>query len=285
MQQTQGEILLNCLYLWIMAMHDPVKYESGTYVGPKIKERSFGHISTSETAIPENFSSEWHYHANPHFSHILSGGSKEVRKDGSAYQPAGTGLYYYPGIPHQNIDYRPGTRIFNIEFELSFFEQYGLSLPAESLMFDSNVPCNTSGLIRIMKEHYINDPESVIAIDQLCINLVQSALPAGKQYPEWTKKIRTVLHDNWNTPLTLIQLAEILDLHPVTISRYFSAYFNCTLGEYIRRIKTEHALALIRANKHTLTEIAYLCGFADQAHFTRTFQHITGLLPKQYKGL
>lgn len=158
-----------------MAMHDPVRYESGTYVGPKIKERSFSHIITSETAIPENFSSEWHYHTSPHFSHILSGGSKEVRKDGSAIQPAGTGLYYYPGIPHQNIDYRPGTRIFNIEFE--------------------------------------------------------------------------------------------------------------RLGEYIRRIKTEQALTLIRANQHSLTEIAYLCGFTDQAHFTRTFRHITGLLPKEYRGL
>lgn len=268
-----------------MAMHDPVRYESGTYVGPKIKERSFCHIITSETAIPENFSSEWHYHANPHFSHILSGGSKEVRKDGSSIQPAGTGLYYYPGIPHQNVDYRPGTRIFNIEFECAFFEQYGLSIPAESLMSGNNTFCNTHGLIRIMKEHYINDHESSIAIDQLCINLLQSALPADKQYPEWTKKIRSVLHDNWNAPMTLAELAAVLDLHPVTISRYFSTYFNCNLGEYIRRIKTEHALALIRTNQHSLTEIAYLCGFTDQAHFTRTFRHITGLLPKEYRSL
>jgi AraC family transcriptional regulator len=268
-----------------MIVNNPVQYEKGTYVGRKIKERTFGHIITSETAFVPDMSSTWHYHANPHFSHILAGGSKEIRKGGSDIQYAGKGLYYYPGIAHQNIDYRPGTRIFNVELEPDFFETFGIPVPSASLMFDNDNHLNTKGLIRIMKEHYLDDVDAGIAVDQLCINLVNPAKKEDKFCPEWTKKIETVMNDHWNQPLSLSMLAGQLGLHPVTISRYFPRYFGCSAGEYLRRIKVERALALIRLNRSPLTDIAYECGFTDQAHFTKTFRHVTGLLPKQYRNI
>ncbi len=271
-------------YLYQMSIQ-AVQYDKGAYVGQKVQERHFGPIITTETVFPEGLSSDLHYHSNPHFSHILSGGSREIRPGSTQEQGAGAGLYYYPGIAHQNVDYRPGTRIFNIELEPGFFSQYGSVPPGESLMLGNHRPINTNGLLKILKEHYLCDSESGMAIEQLCLSLVQGEAPAEKLYPEWTEKIRAVLNDQWDVPLTLPQLAEQLSLHPVTISRYFSRYFTCTLGEYRRRVKVERALPMVREGRLSLTEIAYSCGFADQAHFTRTFQHITGLLPKQYKNL
>jgi AraC family transcriptional regulator len=265
-------------------MNNPVQYEKGIYVGTKIKERTFGAIITSETAFVPGTSSACHYHANAHFSHILAGGSKEIRNGSSGIQYAGNALYYYPGIAHQNVDYRSGTRIFNLELDAAFFDTFGLSLPPESLMFDNNHQLNTAGLIRIMKEHYLDDRDSQMAVDQLCINLVHPGKEEDIYFPEWTKKIKTVMNDHWNQPLSLPQLAAQLELHPVTISKYFPRYFGCSAGEYLRRIKIERALSLIKHHKYSLTEIAYECGFTDQAHFTKTFRHVTGLLPKQYRN-
>lgn len=265
-------------------MYDPVQFETGTYVGTKVKERTFGPIYTSETAFTPNMSSEWHYHVHPHFSHILEGGSKEVRKGGSDLQFAGTGLYYHPGVPHQNIDYQKGTRIFNIELREEFFKSLGLPQPPADLMFGQHTQLNTSGMLRIMKEHYLNDANSGIAIAQLCLELLQPYKEEEHCFPEWTEKIKTILHDHWNVPLSLPVLAEELALHPVTISKYFSKYFGCSAGEYLRKIKIEKAISLIKTGKHSLTHIAYECGFTDQAHFTKTFQRITGLLPRQYRN-
>jgi AraC-like DNA-binding protein len=31
------------------------------------------------------------------------------------------------------------------------------------------------------------------------------------------------------------------------------------------------------------TEVAYLCGFADQSHMTRTFERFMGVAPKRYQ--
>ncbi|GAA0531730.1 helix-turn-helix domain-containing protein [Chitinophaga japonensis] len=263
----------------------PVQYEQGVYVGMKMREHLLGPVITSETVFTPHLSSEWHYHANPHFSHILSGGSKEMRKGSSEIQAAGTGLYYYPGIAHRNVDYRTGTRIFNLELGEGFFREFGLALPPASLMFARNNRLNTGGLLRIMKEHYLHDADSPVAITQLCINLVQAHGREEKCCPEWAEKIKTVIHDQWNQPLSLATLSAQLDIHPVTISKYFPRYFGCSLGEYLRRIKVERALALVRSTRQSLTGIAYECGFTDQAHFTKTFRHITGLLPKHYRNI
>lgn len=268
-----------------MTAQQPVIYTSGAYAGQKVKAIHFGPVITTETVFPDGLSSQWHYHSNPHFSHILSGGSKEVRKNGSQLQAAGTGLYYYPGIAHRNLDYRAGTRIFNIELEPAFFEQYGFQAPTAAFMEKDSMELNAAGLVKLLKEHYRHDADSPIAIHQLCIQLMQTGAPGEKYFPEWTEKIKTVLHDQWDAPLTLDMLAEQLQLHPVTISKHFSRYFHCNLGEYRRRLKVERALSLIRTTPLSLTEIAYSCGFADQAHFTKTFYQVTGLLPGQYKKL
>jgi len=262
-----------------------VAMDKGCYIGHNVQVRDYEHIIASETLYPQGYSSDWHYHQNPHYSHILYGGSKEITENGTQIQQPGKGLYYYPGIAHQNIHYRVDTKIFNLEIEGEFFEKNQLNIPSEASMFSENLQLNASGLVKILKEHLFQDDQSALAIQQLTVELVADSADNTRSCPDWTKKVRPLLYDTWNQSISLQVLAKHLDIHPVTLSKYFSKYFRCTLGEYRRRIKVEKALLLIRQAKHSLTDIAYLCEFSDQAHFTKTFQRITGFLPKQYKGL
>jgi AraC family transcriptional regulator len=266
-------------------MKDPVEFKKGCYVGTKIREQFFGRILTTETVFTEGLVSDWHYHQNPHYSHILSGGSKEIRGSISQFQHAGDGLYYYPGISHQNLQYLPGTRIFNIEVEKSFFKEHGLEMPGEEQMFSKKLRVNSAGLLKILKEHYWQDQQSRLAVEQLCVELIAASTVITMDYPEWTHKIVEILNDQWNHSWSLAEFSGALDIHPVTLSKYFSKYFKCTLGDYIRRIKIDKALTLIRSNRYSLTEVAYLCGFTDQAHFIKTFTLITGMRPKQYRDI
>jgi AraC family transcriptional regulator len=266
-------------------MDDPIKFPKGRYVGEKIQESTFGSIITSETVFESGLTSEWHFHENPHFSHILSGGSREDTENRSKHQYAGKGLYYFPGIPHQNVDYLPDTRIFNVELDTSFFVNNDINVPDESMMFQHSVPLNSGGLLRILKEHYTNDSDSLISIEQICVDLIVQAPVHYPHYPEWTGKVLKVINDLWNVPVSLAELAAQVEVHPVTLSKYFSKYFKTTLGAYFRMIKTERAISLIRAGKDSLTEIAFQCGFSDQAHFTKNFYAQTGMLPKQYRRM
>jgi AraC family transcriptional regulator len=103
--------------------------------------------------------------------------------------------------------------------------------------------------------------------------------------PFWVKSLKELLNDCWNENPNLQDLATVLQINPITISKHFPKYFGCTLGEYMRRIKINRSLPLIQSEKKTLTEIGLECGFADQSHFIRTFKNQTGFLPKQFQKL
>jgi AraC-like DNA-binding protein len=50
--------------------------------------------------------------------------------------------------------------------------------------------------------------------------------------------------------------------------------------------QTRHELAeqLVREKRYSLSQIAYLLGFSDQANFSRAFKRWTGETPSAYRG-
>ena len=51
----------------------------------------------------------------------------------------------------------------------------------------------------------------------------------------------------------------------------------------VARTRRETAAARLVNGTQALAEVGYLCGYADQAHFTREFTHATGLSPGRYR--
>ncbi|MGC3944358.1 MAG: chromate resistance protein [Chryseolinea sp.] len=108
----------------------------------------------------------------------------------------------------------------------------------------------------------------------------------GKKIPDWAKELKEIIQDQIDTNLTL-SLKEIslsLNVHPTYLSREFSKYFdNLSFGDYIRKLRIDKALELLKDSRYSLAEISYLTGFSDQSHFTRTFRKHTGKSPASYR--
>ena len=68
---------------------------------------------------------------------------------------------------------------------------------------------------------------------------------------------------------------------------YFSAAFKRTFGAsphaYLMTRRISLAVELMLSSDAPLSEIAINCGFADQAHFTRTFKKLRGMTPGYYR--
>lgn len=104
--------------------------------------------------------------------------------------------------------------------------------------------------------------------------------------PAWVKELREMIQDQIDTELSLSlkEVSQSLQVHPAYISREFSKYFdNLNFGDYLRKLRIEKAISLLTNSKYSLAEIAFLTGFSDQSHFTRTFKKYTGLTPSAYK--
>jgi AraC-like DNA-binding protein len=104
--------------------------------------------------------------------------------------------------------------------------------------------------------------------------------------PDWARELKEIIQDqiDTNLALNLKEISQSLNVHPSYLSREFSKYFDdLSFGDYIRKLRIERAIQLLRDTDHSLSEIAYLTGFSDQSHFTRIFKKVVGDNPSTYR--
>lgn len=107
-----------------------------------------------------------------------------------------------------------------------------------------------------------------------------------KEVPGWAKELKEIIQDQIDTNLTLSlkEISQSLNVHPSYLSREFSKYFDdLSFGDYIRKLRIEKSLELLKDPQYSLAEIAYLTGFSDQSHFNRTFKQHMGSNPSAYR--
>jgi AraC family transcriptional regulator len=231
---------------------------------------------------------DWHYHENPYFTFILQGNVIEGNKKETFNCDAGTLLFHNWQEAHYNIKPAGFTRGFHIELEKKWFDAFEIG--TEQLQGNINLadPAVKALMYNIFRESKSGDDAGKLAVDSLLIELfgrmagLQEMLPAKK--PAWVNRMKALLHDR-DGVLELHSLAHTLNIHPVHLSRGFSKYFNCNLGEYIRNTRLQRALTLLPDARLSLTHIALQCHFADQSHFIRSFKAMYHVTPSQYRNI
>lgn len=267
-----------------------MKLEHGKYLGKNSRTFHMDGLIVSKTTYQEKVFEGWHFHENNHLSFILEGGNRECRKNGEMAVIPGSIMLYHSGEWHRNSNTQHPSQNINLEIEDSFLTHYGASFTAgphnELNIFQARA---TLTAIKIYHDCLAADQHSTPSIHQQLLALLQTAgdssQPEKQLFAGRSGKVIELLQDRWNETISLQDLSVITQLHPVTVSRHFSAYFNCSLGEYMRKIRVQKALSLIRQTDQPFTTIAYECGFFDQSHFIRAFREQTGFLPKDFRKL
>jgi AraC family transcriptional regulator len=231
---------------------------------------------------------DWHFHENAYFTFILEGRLNEGNKKDFYTCSSGSLIFHNWQEPHYNIKPKGYTRGFHIELKPQWFGSYDVNPDSLAGSLKITDPCTKILMYNIFKETKLSLLTSQSTIDSLLIELFTQMTgtkeSAGTRMPGWTSMIRDILYD---TPedLSLSELAALLKIHPVHLSRCFRKYFGCNMGEYIRKIKIQRALSLLSYDNLSLTEIAMLCNFADQSHFIRSFKSQHHITPLQFRKL
>lgn len=263
-----------------------VSLNKGQYTGKitdiqYLKGLTIGTTSYSK----EEYTSPLHYHENPHISFLLQGGHIEKRINGEFERLPSDILFCNGGEPHQFITKKFPSRNINLELDYEFLRQYEISETNINEAVSKNIDAKFL-MLKMHKELLTNDSFTETSIQMLLLSLVNDSNKLNKRNkPKWILLLIEILNDRWNEQLTLNELCTLTQVHPVTISKHFTKYFPCTLGEYVRKLKINKSIGLIKNQNRSLTDIAFECGFADQSHFTRTFKDITGWLPKKFQQL
>lgn len=230
---------------------------------------------------------DWHSHKHASISFLLSGSYREeIATKGYVRRP-GDIKFIAAGEDHRCNDYIQGTRKINIELPDELLksmqvkeddlEQLLLSYPQAKFK------------VLLFYHELTNQPDAAgISTQLLLYDLLYTRAQVencSHRPPDWINKLKDLLHEQFDTPPDLTAISHILNVHPVTISRYFPKYFGVTLSAYLRNIRVEKALSLIKDTNKSLTDIGLSCGFTDQSHFTHTFKKVTGFLPKEYRSI
>jgi AraC family transcriptional regulator len=241
-------------------------------------------ISTAHYSV-EECSHGMHYHENPHICFLLQGGDIESRNHRSYERKAGDIYFYYAGETHASIFRKDISKNTNIELGKAFLGKYEFSESQIERAVKDNLDAKFL-ILKIQQEVLINDSCSRVNIQTLLLNLFNySKDSSNKPTPKWVRLLGDLLKDKWNEQITLHELSMATETHPATISKHFRKYFSCTLGEYLRKLKIEKSIPLIKNSTMSLTEIAHHCGFTDHSHFTKNFKQLTGFLPKEYRNI
>ncbi|MGB5262539.1 MAG: two-component regulator propeller domain-containing protein [Lutimonas sp.] len=79
------------------------------------------------------------------------------------------------------------------------------------------------------------------------------------------------------------QLSEKMNLSTSQLHRKLNALIDQAPGQFIRNMRLQKAVELIKQNKDSLIDICYKTGFNDQAYFSRAFKNQFGCTPTAYK--
>jgi len=91
--------------------------------------------------------------------------------------------------------------------------------------------------------------------------------------------IQANLHHN----LSLIQLAELVQMSPNYFVRLFKQSTGVTPYQYVLNCRISKAKDLLKNQKLSLAEISQKLGFYDQSRFSNTFRNRVGITPKKYR--
>ena len=266
-----------------------MKYlRTATFFGETNQTVRLKGITLTDTEYTHDYV-DWHYHENAYFTFILQGNLIEGNKRETYNCSAGGLLFHNWQESHYNIKPEGYTRGFHIELQHELLDELGIDIANLRGSFKVENPDVKLLAYRMFQETKLNDNLMGVSVQSFLLQALSQLLRIEKssklKKPLWVKRLREILHDNCAERYSLNDLSAELNIHPVHLSRDFSKYFYCNLGEYVRKIRIEKSLALLSNKQIPLTQIAFDCGFADQSHFARCFKALKGINPSKFRKL
>jgi AraC family transcriptional regulator len=97
------------------------------------------------------------------------------------------------------------------------------------------------------------------------------------------KRVLDLVSRRYSETITLEDMATEAGISPHHFSRLFKETIGKSPMQYVTSYRIEQAKKFLKNPELTMVDIAFRCGFADQAHFSRTFKLFEGITPKEYR--
>ncbi|AMJ61003.1 AraC family transcriptional regulator [Bosea sp. PAMC 26642] len=134
-----------------------------------------------------------------------------------------------------------------------------------------------------------------LLVDQLSLSLLthfaesygglrRIRLPENGGLAMWQeRRAREIMQARLSSELTIAQVAQECRLTPSHFARAFRRSMGLAPHRYLMELRVDEAKRLLAQPHLPLADIALICGFGDQSHFTRVFRQVTGASPGAWR--
>lgn len=246
-------------------------------------------IVTELIAISNHYQKTKSYYVPEGHTHTLTfrtAGKKTILPEGGerAMVSGPGGITYLPSRVAYRAEVPEGGHMYSVHFHLYQEPEEN----KEALVFQPVSPVEYENLFRQLCENYRVNGEN----DYKCRALLYEIL--DKLFRELNherthaipKRIRTAIEEinrNYADPeLSVGALAVQADVSDVYFRREFARCVGILPGEYMAKVRMEHAKALLGTGLYPVAEVAIRCGFESISYFSQCFKRHFGFPPSKY---
>ena len=265
-----------------------LKLPAGCLYGESSRIHQIAGLRLAESTYPSGFETPKHSHEHAYFCMTLQGTSRQTYGRKTRMRETST-IVFYPPDEMQSEYFLSAGRIFSIELDSSWLQRFRDYAVIREYSTQLRSGLLTWIMTRLYREFHQKDPASLLAIEGLVLEIIaeasrRSLAVSTRQAPRWLERVRSILHEQFVEGVTLAKIAEAVGTHPVYVASAFRKQYECTIGEYVRRLKIESACDELSKSDAPLVQVALAAGFASQAHFSKTFRRLTGMTPTEYRA-
>jgi AraC family transcriptional regulator len=268
------------------------RFQDGHFIGYLRSACQVSGLTLAETEYASGLKVPAHAHDHALCSLVLDGSFTERSGSRSAACEPGSLIFHPRDEPHSHTFDRAGGRCFNIQFGSEWvgrMEQFGLRCPTSP----ESLHRTKAGWIaaQLYREFRTQDSASILSIEGYALTLLaeiaRSGAPGERRgaKPGWLLRAVEHLHTHFLEPISLTELARLVEIDPSHLARTFRQFYGCSMSEYVRKLRVDFARKELLSSAKPLATIALSAGFTDQAHFSRVFKELTGLTPGAFRKI
>ncbi len=141
-------------------------------------------------------------------------------------------------------------------------------------------PAGAAHLWRLSWERFLPKRQPLQGLDDLLLK--QKPLADYEAQRDVAESVRRSVETDLAKRWTIGEIARALSMSPRTLQRELATR-GTSFSVVLETARVDEAGRLLREGTRSVTEIGYICGFADTAHFSRRFKVRTGLSPSAYQ--
>ena len=261
--------------------------ENGRFYGGVLGSSAANGLTLAETSYAPGFEVPPHEHSTPFFCVAVRGSFVE-QFESERHELAAGSLFYHPGPGvHAERFGERGGRCFVAQMSTAWVKSIkarGVETPDRFLEKSGGREAWLA--TEAYHEFGRGDTASALSVEELLVAMLAEVTRTRhtleRRSPLWLRRATDMLETRYLEAISLTEVAAEVDMHPSHVARSFVRFHGCTVGEFVRRLRLDHARTLL-SGPRGLADVALVTGFADQSHFTRSFKLRYGCTPGAYR--